>query len=294
MCDERNILRVIRILRKELGNSFTSGTVRKEAGVAHVKKRTVRHYLNKNGYYFRHSRKKGLVTQKDRLNHVKFARKVLTRLTSEFWKEGVSFYLDGVGFVHKTNPSEQARYNGNMAYRLKSEGLALSSKGKKEGVNGKVANFFVAISYKKGVVLCEQYLEQLNGENFSKFVRQHFPAAFKKSSNPKGMLFLQDGDPTQNSRKAKKAFDDVGCRMFSIPARSPDINPIENMFNNVRKRLGQDTIDKRIEYETYEEFSKRVRRTLLNFPTDIIDNTIESLPKRMKLILKGKGYRTKY
>ena len=27
---------------------------------------------------------------------------------------------------------------------------------------------------------------------------------------------------------------------------------------------------------------------------DIIDNTIESLPKRMKLILKGPGYRTKY
>ena len=71
-----------------------------------------------------------------------------------------------------------------------SEGLVLSTKGKKEEVNGKMANFFVAISYKKGVVLCEQYLEQLNVENFSRFARQHFPATFKKSLNPKGMLFL--------------------------------------------------------------------------------------------------------
>ena len=235
-----------------------------------------------------------MVTAKGRLNRVKFARKVLTRLTSEFWTKGVSFYLDGVGFVHKTNPSEHGRYNGNMAYRRKSEGLVLSAKGKKEGVNGKVANFFVEISYKKGILLCEQYMEQLNGDNFSSFVRKHFPAAFQKSSDPKGMLFLQDGDPTQNSKKAKKAFDDVGCRMFLIPARFPDINPIENMFNIVRKSLKEDAVNQCIEHETYEEFSRRVKKALLNFPKDIIDNTIESLPKRMKLILKGRGYHTKY
>ena len=63
------------------------------------------------------------------------------------------------------------------------------------------------------------------------------------------MLFLQDGDPTQNSRKPKKAFDDVGCRMFSIPARSPDINPIENMFNNVHKILREDAIEHHIEHD---------------------------------------------
>ena len=137
-------------------------------------------------------------------------------------------------------------------------------------------------------------MKQLNGDNFSTFVRKHFPYAFQNSSNPKGMLFLQDGDPTQNSKKAKKAFDDVGCRMFSIPARSPDINPIENMFNIVRKSLKEDAVNQCIKHETYEESSRRVKKALLNFPKDIIDNTIESLPKRMKLILKGRGYRTKY
>ena len=108
------------------------------------------------------------------------------------------------------------------------------------------------------------------------------------------MLFLQDGDLTQNSRKAKKAFDDVCCRMFSIPASSPDTNPIENMLNNVRKKLREDAIEHHIEHETYEEFCNRVKTTLLNFSQDVIDSTIESLPKRMKLIMKGKGHRTKY
>ena len=39
-----------------------------------------------------------------------------------------------------------------MAWRKKGEGLALSTKGKKEGTGGRVANFLVAICY--GVVCC--------------------------------------------------------------------------------------------------------------------------------------------
>ena len=126
-------------------------------------------YKISDGFYFRHSRKKGLVTARDKLNCVKFAQKGLARLTSEPWKQGVSFYLDR-GLVHKTNLSEHGCYNGSMVYQYKSEGFVLSGKGKKEGVNGKLANFFLTISYKKGIILCEQYMEQLNGDNFSTFV----------------------------------------------------------------------------------------------------------------------------
>ena len=58
------------------------------------------------------------------------------------------------------------------------------------------------------------------------------------------------------------------------------------MFNIVRKSLKEDAVNQCIKHETYEEFSRRVKKALLNFPKDIIDNTIESLPKRMKLIFE--------
>ena len=67
--------------------------------------------------------------------------------------------------------------------------------------------------------------------------------------------------------------------MFSIPARSPDINPIENMFNNVCEKLREDAIEHHIEHESYEDFCNLVKTTILNFSRDIIDSTIESLPK---------------
>ena len=57
--------------------------------------------------------------------------------------------------------------------------------------------------------------------------------AFRDSINPKNKLFLQDGNPIQNSKKANRAFDAIGCKLFAIPARSPDVNPIENIFNRI-------------------------------------------------------------
>ena len=66
---------------------------------------------------------------------------------------------------------------------------------------------------------------------------------FKKCPNPKGKLFLQDGDPSQNSCKARSAWDKIGARKLSIAARSPDRNPIENIFHIVKKKLQQDALE---------------------------------------------------
>ena len=69
--------------------------------------------------------------------------KVLKTLKEEFWTEGISFYFDGVGFVHKTIPHDEARSSGARNWRKSGEGLIHTAKGKKkEGSSGKTANFF--------------------------------------------------------------------------------------------------------------------------------------------------------
>ena len=107
---------------------------------------------------------------------------------------------------------------------------------------------FLAIAYGHGAFLCEQYEEQLTGEFFADFVREHFENAFENSSNPRGKLFLQDRDPGQNSLKAKNTIFEIGARMFSVPPRSPDINPI---FHLVKKQLNRDVLKQNITEESY-------------------------------------------
>ena len=147
-------------------------------------------------------------------------------LLKHFWTEGVSFYFDDVRFAHKTNSTDQAQSTATMTWCKPQEGLSRTTKGKKEGGGGRIAHFFVAIAYGKGVISCEHYFGTLTGESFVEHFQQYFPALFENSSNPREKLFLQDGDPRQLSMAAHCAMDDVGCRMFAIPPCSPDINPI--------------------------------------------------------------------
>ena len=71
------------------------------------------------------------------------------------------------------------------------ERLSRSTKGKKEGSGGNMENFFVVISYDKGVVLCKHYPWTVPGERFESFVNCCFPATFVKcGTEPQGSLFL--------------------------------------------------------------------------------------------------------
>lgn len=291
--DERNILRSIYRLRNEQ-SSFTAKRIQEEANLAHVHIRTIVRYLNKHGFKYRQARKKGLLTKQDKIKRTAFAKEMLKSKREDFWKKEISFYFDGVGFAHKRNPHGEARATGTMAWRKPKEGLRRTTKGRKEGSGGKMAHFFVAIAYNKGTVLCKQYTDRLTGASFGQFVREYFPAAFERSADPHGKLFLQDGDPRQGSKAARAAMDEIECTMFPIPPRSPDLNPIENMFHSVRRQLAEDALRLEIKRETFREFSCRVRKTIKRFPVATLDKTIDSMNKRLQLVVKGKGDRTKY
>jgi transposase len=291
--DKRSIVRSITSLRQKEG-SFTSKRVQVESGVSHVSGRTIRNCLNEDGYWYLQTRKKGLLHAKDLKSRVKFCKKIRKqKLGDEFWRTGISFYLDGKGFQYKSNPYDQARAPGAREWRKRGEGLKFNctAKGKKEG--GINVNFMVAISYGKGVVLCEQYEGTITGPKFAEIVKS-FPKAFNKSSNPKARRFLMDGCPRQNSKVAMRAIDKVNALVLKIPPRSPDLNPIENFFHTLTVRLNNDAFQKNITKETFKELSSRVKETILSVSSEEIDKIIDSMDKRITAVLKGKGQRTKY
>ena len=107
-------------------------------------------------------------------------------------------------------------------------------------------------------------------------------------------MFLQDGDPSKNSRHAKRPMDRIGVRVFNIPPRSPDCNPIENVFNVVKQQLHQQALEREIVHEDFETFSNRVKQTLRNVSVSYIDKTIDTMNECMAMIIKRRRRRTKY
>ena len=292
--DKRKLVRTLISMRNADGRC-TSKAIQVNAGLSAVANRTVRHHLNQLGYKYRQCRRKGVLKKEDLLLRVKFAKMIIKEWTEDVWTQDICFYLDGSSFVHKVNPRDQARAPLARVWRKKNEGLSWSctSKGKKAGVCGKTVHLIVCISYGKGVIFCEQY-EKMNGEFFANFIKRNFKNIISASCNPSGHFFVQDGDPSQNSKLAKQEMSKLDVVLMHIPARSPDLNPIENLFHLMDKKLRIDAITQNITHETYLEFCDRVVETLGQFPICIIDNIIKSMPSRMREIVKRRGQRLRY
>ena len=136
----------------------------------------------------------------------------------------------------------------------------------------------------------------MNGAFFANFVKENLNMCFAKAG-PKVQgkrIFLMDNCPCQNSKVALSALQDIECVQHRIPARSPDLNPIENLFHVVKKKLDEEAVQLHITNESFDAFQARVFRCYDNVDVGLIDRTIESMPNRIASILKCHGTRLKY
>ena len=131
---------------------------------------------------------------------------------------------------------------------------------------------------------------------FSTFVKDHFNLTFAKAG-PKAnqsRIFVMDNDPSQTSIMSMQAIHDIEADFHRLPSRSQDLNPPENVFHIVKEKLDNEAIELKIDHETFDQFKERVLRCFQSIDRSYIDKTIESLPNRIKSIIKLKGGHTKY
>ena len=69
------------------------------------------------------------------------------------------------------------------------------------------------------------------------------------------------------------------------PAQSPDVNPIENLWMVLKK-----AISKRCQPKTLSNLQAVIREEWEKIPIEIVQTLIESMPRRVKQVIKGQGF----
>ena len=102
---------------------------------------------------------------------------------------------------------------------------------------------------------------------------------------------LQDDNaPAHRARFTEESKARLNIRTIPWPARSPDLNPIEHVWNILGMRLQQRSNPP----TSLAALANALREEWTAIPQAMIDNLIDSMPRRVQAVIEAKGGPTRY
>ncbi len=101
-------------------------------------------------------------------------------------------------------------------------------------------------------------------------------------------IFQQDLAPAHTAKSTKSWLNDHGVGVLDWPANSPDLYPIENIWDIVKRNMR----NKRP--KNADELKATVKETWASIPPQQCHKLITSMPRRIEAVIKAKGAPTKY
>tara|TARA_B100000497_G_scaffold123698_1_gene156809 strand:+ start:758 stop:1795 length:1038 start_codon:yes stop_codon:yes gene_type:complete len=247
-----------------------------------VSVRTFKRVLKKAGGRYAAPQKERILTEVQMEKRYKFAKKYHD---SGPWKQ--TMFTDSTYI-----------YNGQGCKRWVLKGK--KNKNKQHRKPDKV-HVYAGITYKGKTDLCfvtgttglDPYKKKSRGvtgvEYQERVVKRLFmPAARQLFGNEKWQ-FLQDGAPAHTAKTTKELLRDI-CEGWiqDYPSNSCDLNPIENVWEELKRMLrGRN-------FTSMAEFKAAVRKAWAQMPLKKIRKPIGSMRRRLRAVAQAKGGLTKY
>ncbi len=127
-----------------------------------------------------------------------------------------------------------------------------------------------------GRLICVK--ERMNGA-------MHHPSA-RALKMKRGWVFQHDNDPKHTARATKEWLRKKHFKVLEWPSQSPDLNPIENLWRELKVRVAQRQPQNitALEEICMEEWAK--------IPATVCENLVKTYRKRLTSVIANKGYIT--
>lgn len=217
--------------------------------------------------------RKPRLSEPDKVRRLNFARK---RRTKNFWdrvlwSDEASFALysdkrgEWVGEGQKPQPRESTKWPARIRVWA-----GICSRGKTKLIRiprNMKAQDYIDMLRKKGIPQVNKLYE----------------------GSRHGWILMQDGDGSHTARITKKILQNEGVTLLDPwPARSPDLNPIENAWVLLEQGLQKYTP------QTKEGLWRAMKKSWKKIDQDFFLNLINSVPNRLNAVIAAHGGCTKY
>jgi len=108
---------------------------------------------------------------------------------------------------------------------------------------------------------------------------------------PLGDGWFQEDNARPHKTKLAAAFREKNCVCtLPWPAQSPDLNPIENLWAEVKRRLQKQCKKP----SSLAQLERQVRKTWKAIPRSMLEKLVDSMPDRVNAVIAAEGGLTKY
>lgn len=143
----------------------------------------------------------------------------------------------------------------------------------------------------KGPGVVYEVVGRMNQEQYKQILSGPLMMSLQKFLvDQSNIVFQHDNDPKHTAKSVKKWLQDNEFTVLEWPPQSPDLNPIENLWAIVKRRLNQ--------YPTppsgMNELWERASDVFVSITAEDCRKLYESMPRRMAAVIRAKGRWTKY
>ena len=104
------------------------------------------------------------------------------------------------------------------------------------------------------------------------------------------MIYVDDNARPHRAAIVTNALNLNNITSLHLPAKSPDLNPIEHTWSNLKLRIRK----RENPPQTIAQLEAAIREEWDNIPQNFINTLIDSMPRRCRMVVNRRGGPTKY
>uniref|UniRef100_A0A8C6LB75 Tc1-like transposase DDE domain-containing protein n=1 Tax=Nothobranchius furzeri TaxID=105023 RepID=A0A8C6LB75_NOTFU len=153
---------------------------------------------------------------------------------------------------------------------------------------------------------------RVNAVSYQEILEHFMLPSAEKLYGDEDFIFQHDLAPAHSSNTTGEWFTDHGITVLNWPANSPDLNPIENLWNIVKRKLRDARPNRKKnlyvalvksvcemnkhkhKHNTLDELKAAIEASWASITPQQCHRLIASMPRRIEAVISAKGFPTKY
>ena len=97
---------------------------------------------------------------------------------------------------------------------------------------------------------------------------------------PRDWILQQDNATPHTAQIVRRTLEELGVAILPWPSKSPDLNPIEHVWDFLGRRVGAKGV------QSLQELTTRLQQEWVSIPQQYLDNLVLSMPRHIGEVIK--------